>query len=90
MIANICCRTCMRCRTTRCLHCCLSCCCLPLPLAAAALSPMLLNGWLFTLKPLQPQLSKLNSVTGIGRMFYTNSLVDLLKAIAKALAVGLV
>ena len=59
-------------------------------LAAATLSPMLLNGWLFTLKPLQPQLSKLNPITGIGRMFSTRSLVELLKAIAKALAVGLV
>ena len=59
-------------------------------LAAALLSPMLLNGWLFTLKPLQPQLSKLNPVTGLGRMFSTNSLVELLKAIAKALVVGLV
>ena len=59
-------------------------------LAAALLSPMMLNGWLFTLKPLQPQLSKLNPVSGIGRMFSTNSLVELLKAVAKALLVGVV
>lgn len=57
-------------------------------LAAAILSPMMLNGWLFTLKPLQPQLSKLNPISGIGRMFSTHSLVELLKAVAKALLVG--
>jgi flagellar biosynthetic protein FlhB len=57
-------------------------------LGAAAFSPLLLNGWLFTLQPLQPKFSKLNPITGIGRMFSTNSLVELLKAIAKALVVG--
>ena len=57
-------------------------------LLAATLSPLLLNGWLFTLQPLAPKLSKLNPLTGIGRMFSTNSMVELLKAIAKALLVG--
>lgn len=57
-------------------------------LLAALLSPMLLNGWLFTLQPLQPKFSKLNPVAGIGRMFSSNSLVELIKAIAKALVVG--
>lgn len=57
-------------------------------LIAAALSPLLLNGWLFTLHPLQPKFSKLNPMSGIGRMFSTHSLVELLKAIAKALVVG--
>jgi len=57
-------------------------------LVAAAFSPLLLNGWLFTLQPLQPKFSKLNPVSGIGRMFSTNSLLELLKAIAKALVVG--
>lgn len=57
-------------------------------LVVALLSPMLLNGWLFTLRPLQPQFSKLNPVAGIGRMFSVNSLVELLKAIAKAIVVG--
>ena len=57
-------------------------------LVAAAASPLLLNGWLFTLQPLQPKFSKLNPIAGIGRMFSTNSLVELLKALAKALVVG--
>jgi flagellar biosynthetic protein FlhB len=57
-------------------------------IAAALLSPMLLNGWLFTLKPLEPNLGKLNPLAGIGRMFSTNSLVELLKAVGKAIVVG--
>ena len=57
-------------------------------LVAALLSPLLLNGWLFTLQPLQPKFSKLDPIAGIGRMFSTNSLVELFKAIAKALVVG--
>ena len=57
-------------------------------LLAALLSPMLLNGWLFTFQPLQPKFSKLDPIAGLGRMFSVNSLVELLKAIAKALVVG--
>lgn len=57
-------------------------------MVAALFSPLLLNGWLFTMQPLQPKFSKLNPLAGIGRMFSTNSLVELLKAIAKALVVG--
>jgi flagellar biosynthetic protein FlhB len=61
---------------------------LGLLLLVAVFSPLLLNGWLFTLKPLQPNLAKLNPVSGITRMFSTNSLMELGKAIAKALVVG--
>ena len=57
-------------------------------LVTAALSPLLLNGWIFSLKTLQPNLSKLNPIAGIGRMFSVNSLVELGKAIAKSLVVG--
>ncbi len=59
-----------------------------LMLAVAAFSPLLLNGWLFTLKPLQPDLNKLNPLNGIARMFSINSLMELAKAIAKTLVVG--
>ena len=57
-------------------------------LIVAMFSPLLLNGWLFTLKPLQPNLNKLNPLTGIGRMFSSNSLMELAKAIAKSIVVG--
>lgn len=61
---------------------------LGLLLVVAAFSPLLLNGWLFTLKPLQPNLGKLDPIKGIARMFSTNSLMELAKAIAKSLVVG--
>jgi flagellar biosynthetic protein FlhB len=55
---------------------------------AAAFSPLLLNGWLFSLEALQPQFSKMNPISGLARMFTTNSLVELTKAIGKAALVG--
>ena len=57
-------------------------------LVTAAFSPLLLNGWLFSVKPLQPDFSKLNPASGIARMFSTHGLVELGKAIGKALIVG--
>lgn len=61
---------------------------LGLMLAVAVFSPMLVSGWLFTFKPLQPSFSKLNPISGIARMFSTQSLVELLKAVIKSLIVG--
>jgi len=55
---------------------------------AAAFSPLLLNGWLFSIEALQPKFSKMNPVSGIARMFSTNSLVELAKAIGKSILVG--
>lgn len=57
-------------------------------LGVATFSPLLLNGWLFTFKPLIPDFSKLSPAAGIGRMFSVHSLIELLKAIAKSLLVG--
>ncbi|MBI3903645.1 MAG: flagellar type III secretion system protein FlhB [Nitrosomonadales bacterium] len=57
-------------------------------LLTAAFSPLLLNGWLFTLKPLQPNFTKLNPIEGISRMFSVNSLAELGKAIGKSVIVG--
>ncbi len=54
----------------------------------AALSPLLLNGWLFSTESLQPKFAKLNPISGIGRMFSMQSLVELSKAVAKSLLVG--
>ncbi|MDD5299493.1 MAG: flagellar biosynthesis protein FlhB [Gallionella sp.] len=55
---------------------------------AALLSPLLLNGWLFSMEALQPQLSKMNPISGIARMFSRTSLVELAKAIGKSILVG--
>jgi len=61
---------------------------LGLMLLVALFSPLLMNGWLFSLKPLTPNFSKLDPIAGISRMFSTNSLMELGKAIAKSLVVG--
>ncbi len=55
---------------------------------AALIAPLLLNGWLFTLKPLEPKFSRLNPLSGMGRMFSLHGLVELAKALAKVLVVG--
>jgi flagellar biosynthetic protein FlhB len=61
---------------------------LVLLLLVAALSPLLMNGWLFSVKALQPKFSKLDPIAGIARMFSANSLMELLKAVAKSVLVG--
>jgi flagellar biosynthesis protein FlhB len=40
-------------------------------------------GFLFTLQPLTPSLSKINPINGLGRMFSMQSLVELIKSIIK-------
>lgn len=57
-------------------------------LLAALLSPIALGGWNFSGQALQPKGSRLNPISGIGRMFSKNALVELFKAIAKFLLVG--
>jgi len=54
----------------------------------AAFSPLLLNGWLFSVEALQPKFSKMNPVSGIARMFSRTALVELAKAIGKSILVG--
>ncbi len=55
---------------------------------AALAAPLLLSGWLFTLKPLQPNFSRMNPLNGLGRIFSSHGLVELIKGIAKVAAVG--
>lgn len=57
-------------------------------LVAALLAPMLLGGWLLSAKSLAPNFSKLNPVAGIGRMFSTETLAELVKTIVKSVLVG--
>jgi flagellar biosynthetic protein FlhB len=61
---------------------------LGLLLMTAIFSPLLLNGWLFSFKPLQPNFSRLDPLAGIGRMFSAQGGVELVKSIAKAGVVG--
>ncbi len=57
-------------------------------LLAALVAPLLLNGWLFALKPLRPDFSRLNPLTGFGRIFSAHGLVELVKALSKVFVVG--
>ncbi len=63
---------------------------LGLTLIAALLAPMLLGGWNLSFGVLLPDVSRLNPMNGLGRMFSTRSLVDLAKAFAKFILLGLV
>jgi len=51
-------------------------------------SPLLIGGWLFSSKSLQPNFSRLNPLSGLGNMFSVRALVELIKAIGKTLLVG--
>ena len=57
-------------------------------LIAALVAPMMLGGWLLSTKSLAPKFSKLNPIAGIGRMFSTESLAELVKTIVKSLLIG--
>ena len=65
--------------------------CLPLAVAVmvvALASPLLIGGWLFSAKAFLPNFMKLNPMKGLGNMFSTNALIELLKAVAKTIVVG--
>ncbi|GHA06235.1 flagellar biosynthesis protein FlhB [Oceanisphaera arctica] len=54
----------------------------------ALAAPILLGGWLFSVKSLTPKFSKLNPLKGLKRIFSSQALAELVKAIAKSLLVG--
>ncbi|MFX1673648.1 flagellar biosynthesis protein FlhB [Paraburkholderia sp. A2WS-5] len=56
--------------------------------AAALLAPMALGGWLFSTKSLEMKFSRLNPVSGLGRIFSVNGPIQLGMSIAKTLVVG--
>ncbi len=57
-------------------------------LLAAVLPPFFLNSWVFAPKALVPDLKRMDPLTGLGRMFSWNSLMELSKAVLKALLLG--
>jgi flagellar biosynthetic protein FlhB len=57
-------------------------------MAAAMLSPALLGGWNFSFKSISPKASRMNPMSGLGRMFGPKALIELAKAIAKVVVVG--
>lgn len=54
----------------------------------ALIAPGLLGGWLISGKSMQPKLSKLDPIKGVKRIFSSQALVELAKAIAKSVLVG--
>src|SRR6478752_5551070 len=58
------------------------------PLFAVVVAPMLLGGWLLSGKAVSPNFGKLDPLAGIARMFSTQSLAELVKALAKSLLIG--
>jgi flagellar biosynthetic protein FlhB len=54
------------------------------------LSPILVGGWIFNGKSLEPKLDKLDPIKGFGNIISKNSLVELLKSILKTILIGIV
>ena len=57
---------------------------------AAVAASVLAGGWVMSFKVLQPKFSKLNPLSGIGRVFSKQQLVDALKASLLGLILGVV
>jgi flagellar biosynthesis protein FlhB len=53
-------------------------------------SPLLIGGWLFSAKALQPNFDRLNPLNGLGNMISTRAGVELVKAIGKTILIGIV
>lgn len=54
----------------------------------ALASPLLIGGWLFSVKSLQPNFGRMNPLSGLGNMVSTRALVELIKALGKTIIVG--
>lgn len=50
--------------------------------------PVLLGGWSFSTKAMQPKLDKINPLSGFKRMFGMNALMELVKALLKFVLLG--
>lgn len=58
--------------------------------AAALLAPMALGGWLFSTQALEVKFSRLNPMSGLGRIFSINGPIQLGMSLAKTLVVGVI
>jgi flagellar biosynthetic protein FlhB len=59
-------------------------------LAAGVLVNIVQSGWLLTMKPLMPKLSKVNPLSGLKNLFSAAKVFDLCKDILKLVIIGLV
>lgn len=55
---------------------------------AGIVAPLIVGGWLFSAKSLMPKFNRMNPISGIGKMFSKNALVELFKSWVKVLVVG--
>lgn len=61
---------------------------LGLMVLATLASPLLLRGWMFSTKAFVPDFNRLNPLSGLKRMFSSQGLVELVKALGKAGLLG--
>jgi len=59
-------------------------------LAAAVMAPLAIGGWTFSGQALVPDFGRLNPVAGLGRVFSIRGVIELSKALARFIVVGLV
>lgn len=57
---------------------------------AAFMAPMALSGWNFSTEALAPQLSRMNPITGFGRLFSSTGLIELVKSILKFAVIAVI
>ncbi|MDP1863029.1 MAG: flagellar biosynthesis protein FlhB [Thiobacillus sp.] len=61
---------------------------LGLMVLATLASPLMLRGWMFSTKALAPKFDRLNPLSGIKRMFSSQGLIELVKALGKVGLLG--
>lgn len=59
-------------------------------LLAALGSPLLIGGWLFSFKSLEPKFSRLDPIAGVGNLISSRAGIELVKAILKTILVGVI
>jgi flagellar biosynthetic protein FlhB len=63
---------------------------LALVLAAAVLAPLAIGGWTFSATALVPDFTRLNPISGLGRVFSLRGFIELSKALARFVVVAVV
>jgi flagellar biosynthetic protein FlhB len=59
-------------------------------MAVSAAPGLLQHGWLWTTHPLKPSFDRINPIRGLGRLFSSRSVIELVKGLVKLGIVGLV
>ena len=59
-------------------------------LITALASPLLIGGWLFSFKALEPKFSRLNPIAGLGNLVSAQAGIELVKSILKTILVGVI